>query len=150
MRYDQRGMTERMTFMVAWVAWLAVVLLMQAIYVLWSGVALPFFFSNTQIPRLTTGYRLASGLPYLGASGVLFAIAVPIMLRRTIGVHAGDLANMALCAAPGVFLLAFPSSFVRLLKRTYPTLPTEGSPVIFVRVVGAFALFFGLLFLAPW
>src|SRR4029077_528934 len=131
----------------AWTAWLAVVLIIQAGYILRRGVIAPFFMTPRENSSLPVWKRVNPAIIYLVSGVGLFAITMNEVIHRS-GIRRGAIIPAALLSVAGVIFLTRPVIAIMWARSAHPGLSMSDPLSLNIsRVIGAVLLFFGLLFL---
>jgi hypothetical protein len=131
----------------AWVAWLGIVLIIQAVYAFWRGVYVPFFMSHRGQSTVSLWSRLRGGMIYGGSGIGLLAVTMGTFLRGLETRRSFVVPGGILCIAGTVFLVK-PTIAVKWAQDAYPDLSmSDPFSLAIVRAVGGILLLFGLLFL---
>lgn len=145
-----------MALKVVCVLTLAVVLVVQGIYVLRTGQTL-LFFANPKYhhPPVRIFRRLIVAFGYVfpvGMGGILFARAnndqLDSHIRNWLSTNGGFLIYILLLALSGAFALAQPARAVRWSLREHPALASDAKMLITMRLIGSGILLLALFMLA--
>jgi hypothetical protein len=138
-------------FFFAWIAWVGIVILVQAVYVLKVGVNRLFLFPNVGIPRLSISRRFQLCFITLACSVLPLFMASRIVFHFRQGITLGDAVSAAALCLPGIWFMIDPTTPIKWAQVSHPGLPLEDKFLLWIsRFVGAVLLFTGLLWKAPW